>query len=448
MTMDNQRGAMEIFDTDVNPTKREELIKIIRWAAKLGDEAESQSLELKSQLSFERTGGARTKSFAKIIKFILGASNRDEYKAAKAFQGYGVMLIGVSKEGIIGNESEFPEEHEFREHAEDYFGSDVPKFSFYPVEVEGKKILAIVVYPPKNGQPIYICSKDFNPQDEKDEKGKPRKSPDALKDGAVYYRESSSTKAATSYLLRELIKRYKQGNRAVRVGSEGSLACQLALSQDLIEYYRPLAEAHATTLEEKIRVDQEQQIRESSQVVTPPVFYSYDEKPSLEKQLKAAQNYQDRIEESLLTLKGLVLPLFEITVTNCGTESLVNPRFKIDFGRKVNVQQCVDAGYESEVYPYLPTPVGPADCRYRTVDVTSYKEFDLPEVLYSGDSHLLEKMVVYSSDLPESISVGWTLKDQNLSKPLSGSFELPVFSVDDVGNLYDAYEQKRRLGDE
>ena len=55
---------------------------------------------MKIQLSFESAGGAKTKSFAKLVKFILGVCNHDEYKGATAFQGYGIMLIGVSNEGI------------------------------------------------------------------------------------------------------------------------------------------------------------------------------------------------------------------------------------------------------------------------------------------------------------------------------------------------------------
>lgn len=97
------------FDTAIDPNQLEFRDAIARWVKEVGDKAESQGLEVKSTLGFN-AGGERNQSFVKIIKFILGAANRDELKASRDFNGYGVMLIGISKSEVHGVES-VPEQH-------------------------------------------------------------------------------------------------------------------------------------------------------------------------------------------------------------------------------------------------------------------------------------------------------------------------------------------------
>ncbi|MCP2030729.1 hypothetical protein L1277_000793 [Okibacterium sp. HSC-33S16] len=38
----------------------------------------------------------------KVAKFILGAANRMPTRAADAFEGYGVMIVGITKNGVEG----------------------------------------------------------------------------------------------------------------------------------------------------------------------------------------------------------------------------------------------------------------------------------------------------------------------------------------------------------
>ncbi|WP_454984475.1 hypothetical protein, partial [Corynebacterium durum] len=77
---------MSNFDTSIDPTRSKSLDDIAAWVKKVGDGAESHALEAKSSLTFTNKT-ERNKSFAKIIKFIIGASNRDEFTAAKLFNG-------------------------------------------------------------------------------------------------------------------------------------------------------------------------------------------------------------------------------------------------------------------------------------------------------------------------------------------------------------------------
>lgn len=444
---------MEIFDTDVNPTKREELIKIIKWAAGKGDEAESQSLELKSQLSFESAGGARNKSFAKIIKFILGASNRDEYKAAKAFQGYGVMLIGVGEGEIVGIESALPEEHEFREHAKAYFGPTVPKFEYFPVDVDGKKVLTIVVDPPKNGQPIYICSKDFSPQDEKDKHGKTKKGQDALRDGAVYYRESSSTKAATSDQLRELFERYKSGKTSLAFNSFGSIT-SYSFDREIEEEF--WADSARDAINDLVKKN-----KNSSGFELPRMglngFYK-----TVNEQVEEIRNWRSRWNLCVTRLMEHVAPTAYFQLENTGTVALSNVKVELTFPMELAVYAARDQ-FDSEPYEINPAKIDKRKDNFH-VDINELKTVDSGREI-CGDAHKVfwnveqvapGETVTSFSDLAvlfteyltsnDPIEVSYRITGSELSEPVVGHVVFDVFGVGHPVESLMSYGRKRRLG--
>ncbi|EFD50111.1 hypothetical protein HMPREF0569_0564 [Micrococcus luteus SK58] len=70
---------------------------LVASVAERGDLAERHYLELKSTLDL-----STKKDKEKIAKFILGAANRMPDVAATAFEGYGVMIIGVAQGAITG----------------------------------------------------------------------------------------------------------------------------------------------------------------------------------------------------------------------------------------------------------------------------------------------------------------------------------------------------------
>lgn len=158
------------FYTAIDPNQLEVRDAIARWVKEAGDRVESQGLEVKSTLGFT-TGGERNQSFVKIIKFILGAANRDEFKAVRDFSGYGIMLIGISKGEVHGVEN-VPEQHPFEDFAKAYFGTAVPSYyRFVPHAFEGKTLLFVLVDPPVNGREIYICAKNYQAQEKKGQIG-------------------------------------------------------------------------------------------------------------------------------------------------------------------------------------------------------------------------------------------------------------------------------------
>lgn len=193
------------LDTNIDPNIPESRDKIAAWVKAVGDSAESQGLEVKSSLEFSRS--ERKKSFAKITKFILASANRDQNQAMRDYQGYGVMLIGVTKDEVCGLEN-VPEQHEFEGAVKNYFGSTVPNYHFVPHSFEGKDLLFVIVDPPVNGQEIYICSGSYDAD----------KRVNQLRDGAIYCRESTQTIEANSVQLRDMINRLLGGYVDINLG--------------------------------------------------------------------------------------------------------------------------------------------------------------------------------------------------------------------------------------
>lgn len=163
---------------------------LVAAVAQLGDLAERHYLELKSTLDL-----STKKDKEKIAKFILGAANRMPDVAATAFEGYGVMIIGVAQGAITG----IPpiEMMEISKVIQKYVGAAGPRWDIVWVPVEGStnQVLVIIVDPPKLGQAPFPC----------------RASGDSLTDGRVYIRADGETREANSEELDLLIQRGSAG---------------------------------------------------------------------------------------------------------------------------------------------------------------------------------------------------------------------------------------------
>lgn len=172
---------------DISRAPRGELVatQLVEAVAGIGDLAERHYLELKGP---EDLNSKTNKQ--KVAKFILGAANRMPDRAAEAFEGCAVMILGITKAGIVG----LPpiEMLELNKVVEQHLGPNGPRWDIVRVPVQGSvnEVLVIVVEPPQMGQQAWIC----------------RSSGDGLTDGRVYIRADGETREATSAeqdLLRE-----------------------------------------------------------------------------------------------------------------------------------------------------------------------------------------------------------------------------------------------------
>ena len=163
---------------------------LVAAVAEQGDFAERHYLELKSTLNL-----STKRDKEKIAKFILGAANRMPDVAATAFEGYGVMIIGVAQGAVTG----IPpvEMMEISKVIQKYVGAAGPRWDIVWVPVEGStnQVLVIIVDPPKLGQGPFPC----------------RASGDSLKDGRIYIRADGETREANSEELDLLVQRGSVG---------------------------------------------------------------------------------------------------------------------------------------------------------------------------------------------------------------------------------------------
>ncbi|QBE49839.1 hypothetical protein [Leucobacter triazinivorans] len=159
---------------------------LVLAVADQGDLAERHYLELKSTLDL-----STKRDKEKVAKFILGAANRMPDVAAAAFEGCGVMVIGVAKDAITGIHP--VEMMEISKVIQQYVGAAGPRWDIVWVPVEGSdnQVLVVVVDPPAPGQGPFPC----------------RANGESLTDGRIYIRADGETREAKSEEVDLLIQR-------------------------------------------------------------------------------------------------------------------------------------------------------------------------------------------------------------------------------------------------
>ena len=168
---------MSDFDTSKAPRGVLAAQRLVEAVAEQGDLAERHYLELKSTLDL-----TTKKDKEKIAKFILGAANRMPDIAAGAFEGYAVMVIGVSERAITG----IPpvEMMEIAKIVQRYVGAAGPRWDIVWVPIEGSinQVLIVLVDPPQKGQGPFPC----------------RSTGESLASGRIYIRADGETREANA----------------------------------------------------------------------------------------------------------------------------------------------------------------------------------------------------------------------------------------------------------
>lgn len=184
--MISDESTSEPIDLSRAPRGELAAARLVEAVAQSGDLAERHYLELKAPPDLS----SKT-SKAKVAKFILGAGNRLPDRAMAAFEGYGVMIVGVSKGRIEG----IPpiEALALSQVVDPFLGAAGPRWDIVRVPVVGSnnEVLLILVEPPREGQPPFICRADG----------------EGLKNGRIYYRADGETREATADEVDLLIAR-------------------------------------------------------------------------------------------------------------------------------------------------------------------------------------------------------------------------------------------------
>lgn len=171
------------------------------------DREERHYLEAKSHIDLASKVGR-----AKAAKFILGAANRVPDEAAKYFDGYAVLALGVGPGAAPG----IPpvEVKDLQAGVEPYLTVNGPRWDIQRVRVDdAREVLLLLVDPPLWGQETFLCHKTFQPHGKSDRSA-------ALDDGGTYVRKDGASRRATAAEILVLRDRASRATPAVALSVE------------------------------------------------------------------------------------------------------------------------------------------------------------------------------------------------------------------------------------
>lgn len=148
----------------------------IDWVRRQPDTSETDWLEMKSDVDPNDSAGV-----GKIVKFILGAANRDPALASRFLGGHAVMVLGFSG----GHAKGVPpiEDHVLEQKMHRFLGADGPSWDTQRFAAEGvNEVLVIITDPPSQGDRAFPCRADGS----------------GVNVGDIYIRSKSQTRKATA----------------------------------------------------------------------------------------------------------------------------------------------------------------------------------------------------------------------------------------------------------
>ncbi len=170
---------------------------LIDHALSLGDLSEVGYLELKGLLPFtERTD--RKRSAVVLARAVLGMGNRMPDVAAAHLEGFGVVLVGIQDQNLVGAEQ--VDGAVLRDAVQSYVGEDGPQWDYVFVDHRDGLVLALVVDPPRWGDRTHACRKEYSAAD----------GGLTVRDGEVFVRQPGATKPAASHDIAQLERRRGQ----------------------------------------------------------------------------------------------------------------------------------------------------------------------------------------------------------------------------------------------
>jgi hypothetical protein len=176
------------------PTGNAAWLALVDHAITLGDLAEVDFLEFKGTLPFTDRAG-RKRSAATLSRAVLALSNRLPDVAERHLGGYGIVLVGIKGHAVEGAEQ--VDGAVLHDAIEPYVGDDGPRWDYTYVQHPDGLVMALVVDPPRWGDQIHACRKEFSSND-----GKVR-----VRDGDIFVRLPGKTRQSTSSDLADLQRR-------------------------------------------------------------------------------------------------------------------------------------------------------------------------------------------------------------------------------------------------
>lgn len=246
-----------------------ELVEAIYHAPQA--EQETFSLEWKSEAAL-----AEKRWQAELGKQILAFANRDPELAAKQFGGCGYIVVGARPGQLAGTAVYDTAKVEAWLSA--YVGRtpEAPEWAPTYLEVEGKSILVLTVEPPKAGDPMWSCQRDYSSNERGRQKWVARK-------GALYIRRLASTEEAAPedivMLSRRLTATRKRISGITVLLRAGSVAQGVDFGDDKVEAWIE-AERQALKPPPEAPVDVTDEDRQAGARGDEPAKQESDQRPS------------------------------------------------------------------------------------------------------------------------------------------------------------------------
>lgn len=183
---------------------------LIDYVLTLGDLSEVDYLELKGKLPFTEKSD-RKRSAVVVSRAVLGLANRMPDTAERHLGGFGVVLVGIHDQQVVGAEQ--VDGAVLHDGLRPYVGDDGPRWDYVYVNHPDGLVLAVVVDPPQWGDRIHACRKSYSADD----------GSLTVCDGDLFVRVPGKTRQATSSDLADLeLRRDRSPNPGAQVSVEYS----------------------------------------------------------------------------------------------------------------------------------------------------------------------------------------------------------------------------------
>lgn len=265
--------------------------------------------------------------------------------------------------------------------------------------------------------------------------------------------------------LRDIINRLLGGNTSVELSISPHIANYCISNEKLKELFtEPAAKAAQEAQAELIEREQE---NNGSSCLTPSLTIPSNLYDPAKVKLKAAQNYESRIEKCTQKVLEITLPHTLFSITNTGTKPLENPTVEFTFPTKLRVIH-LDNPSEVEtvdVIPFLPIPVVPAQRPYSySISMPNWSELNSsfstsadsecnnvliwePGLINPGQtvaSHN-ELINILLEHAEKDVTIIWRITDSSLPQPLTGSISQKTLTVKNPRKLYEQASKGKRL---
>lgn len=435
---------MGIVDSSKLPTGNRARAAFIAALEASDDRVERHYLELKSGFDLNSKADRR-----KVVKFILGASHRDPAKAARHFDGYAVMVLGLSLDGVAGV-PKF-ELMDLERDIETFAGTDPPGWDIDLIPAaDGRDYVMVIVDPPDGKiRPVLQTS-------------------DSLVSGDVYIRVEGATRRATGPELVAMMSRAHAQVQGpildVSVEPDGVLEARIidaAELSGLVDWHRDRLEAQVEVAVPRSPFD--------------VLHGSYDaDRRSRQEFLDEIEEWRDNAldepESGLHELASQMSRPFVLKVSNNTTTSLKEVRLEVTFDAPVTALYWEEKDNTFDLFPSRPVDWG-QNSYLSALSLTDFRpatnpasfdgsiriEAERPALLVVEVRRLHAEQSLSTPDedvvlvlfadgpaaVPETVTAAWRLTAGEVHEVLRGEFELKMATADWRGPLHSTIVRAR-----